>query len=178
MNPFRRSDLAWQPEAFESLIAQVSPDLLAYLARRTRPTDDAADVLAETLLTAWRRRADVPATMDRARAWLFVVARNHLMNHQRGNARRLALADRLRDQLAGYDDALPTHEDDRVQLVQEALGFLPEEDQELITLIIWDGLGVADAGAVIGLSPSSARSRYARAKTRFARALAELEEHP
>lgn len=177
MSLFRRSEPVWEPEEFEAFIAQVSPDLLAYLARRTQPADDAADVLAETLLTAWRRRSDVPATADRARAWMFVVARNHLMNHQRGEARRLALADRLRDQLAGYDDAIYTG-DDRAQLVRDALSFLPEEDQELITLIIWEGLGVGDAGAVIGLSPSSARSRYARAKARFARALAELEEHP
>lgn len=177
MSPFRRSSSVWQPEELEHLIAQVTPDLLAYLTRRTEPADDAADVLAETLLTVWRRRTSIPLTVDRARAWIFVTARNHLMNHNRGRARRLALADRLRDQLSGYD-AARTSEDARAQAVRDALACLPDEDQELITLVIWDGLGVADAGAVIGLPPSSARSRYARAKARFARAMAELDEYP
>ncbi len=176
MSFFRRTPTAWESQAFEDLIARVSPDLLAYLARRTPSPEDAADVLAETLLTVWRRRAAVPDTEDAARAWMFVVARNHLMNQLRGHVRRLALADRLRDQLASYEDS--EWPDEHTEQIRDALGCLPEQDQELITLIIWDGLGVAEAGVMLGLSPSGARSRYARAKSRFAKALAEISRRP
>ncbi|MFT4030553.1 MAG: sigma-70 family RNA polymerase sigma factor [Protaetiibacter sp.] len=172
---FRRPNPAWSAAEVEALIAEVSPELLAYLTRRTQPVDDAADVLAETLLTIWKRRADIPPTRDCARAWMFVTARNHLMNHARGQARRHALADRLRDNLAGYDEAAPSG-DDRAELVRDALGALPPEDQELIGLIIWDGFGVAEAGAIMGLSASTSRSRYSRAKARFARALEGLQQ--
>lgn len=175
MNVFRRTVPAWPDAEIEALIAEVSPELLAYLTRRTQPVDDAADVLAETLFTVWKRRADIPPTRDRARAWMFVTARNHLSNHQRGQARRHALADQLRDNLAGYDEAAPTG-DDQAELVREALGSLPPDDQELIGLIVWDGFGVAEAGAIMRLSASTARSRYQRAKARLVRTLEEQQQ--
>lgn len=157
----------------DDLIRDVSPDLLAYLARWTQPVDEAADVLAETLLTLWRRRRDVPVERDHARAWVFGVARRQLANHRRGTLRRRALAQRLSEQLTGYDDA-PEATDPLAERVAIALGNLSVEDQELITLVIWDGFSLADAGLVLGLPSSTARSRYARAKARFSRALEGL----
>lgn len=176
MSMFSRAAPAWSATEVEELIAEVGPELLAYLTRRTQPVDDAADVLAETLLTVWKRRADIPPTRDRARAWMFVTARNHLMNHIRGRARRHALADRLRDNLSGYDDAA-TDGGEQAETVREALGLLPVEDQELIGLIVWDRFGVAEAGSIMGLTASTARSRYSRAKARFLLALEGLQQH-
>ena len=40
-------------------ISACSPDLLAYFERRTASAD-AADLLSETMLTAWRRIDDLP----------------------------------------------------------------------------------------------------------------------
>ena len=73
--------------------------LLGYALRRTDNTDDAADVLAETFLAAWRRLDEVPAG-DEAKLWLYGTARRVLANHRRGERRRLALADRLKTDLA------------------------------------------------------------------------------
>ena len=41
-------------------------ELLGYALRRCADPDDAADVVAETFLTAWRRLADVPLGADGA----------------------------------------------------------------------------------------------------------------
>ena len=54
---------------FEAVYAAHHSPILGYLLRRTDNPDDAADVLAETFLTAWRRLEDVPADPD-ARLWL------------------------------------------------------------------------------------------------------------
>lgn len=156
-------------EIIEDLIRDVSPDLLAYLTRWTEPVDDAADVLAETLLVLWRRRTDLPPTRDRARAWAFGIARHQLANHRRGRLRRRALASRLEEQLASYDPVLTSSPDN--DRVRQALSRLALVDQELITLVIWDGFAVSDAGAVMGLNSSTARSRYSRAKAHLGRAL-------
>ena len=40
---------------FEELYTAHQASLLGYALRRTRSSDDAADVLAETFLAAWRR---------------------------------------------------------------------------------------------------------------------------
>ncbi|WP_260980443.1 RNA polymerase sigma factor [Microbacterium paludicola] len=70
-------------------------DLLGYLARRTN-ADDAPDLLGETMVVAWRRVKDLPGDPERARMWLFGIARGTLQNHARGQWRRWALADRIR----------------------------------------------------------------------------------
>ncbi|WHP17872.1 RNA polymerase sigma factor [Cellulomonas sp. ES6] len=85
-------------ERFAALFERTHRPLLAYALRRVSDPADAADVVAETFLVAWRRLDDVPAG-EAARPWLFGVARRVLANHYRGERRRDALADRLRDQL-------------------------------------------------------------------------------
>ncbi|MGN6791455.1 MAG: RNA polymerase sigma factor, partial [Streptosporangiaceae bacterium] len=45
---------------FETIYAESFGPVLGYALRRTENADDAADVVAETFLTAWRRLADVP----------------------------------------------------------------------------------------------------------------------
>ena len=83
---------------FEEVYAANRGPILGYVLRRTGNPHDAADVLAETFLTAWRRLDDVPPG-DRARLWLSGVARRVLANQQRGEHRRSELADRLRAEL-------------------------------------------------------------------------------
>jgi DNA-directed RNA polymerase specialized sigma24 family protein len=51
---------------FEAMYANNHVVLLGYLLRRTDKTDDAADVLAETFLAAWRRLDEVPCACAKA----------------------------------------------------------------------------------------------------------------
>ena len=52
-----------------------------------------------------------------------------------------------------------------------ALGRLPANDREAITLIAWDGLRPAEAATVLGQSPAAFRVRLHRAKRRLRREL-------
>jgi len=85
-------------DRFQAIYQACHAAVLGYVVRRTASPEDAADVMAETFLTCWRRLAEVPPGPE-ARLWLFGVARRTLANHHRGERRRLALADRLRDDL-------------------------------------------------------------------------------
>ena len=71
-------------------------DLLRYFERRVHVAADAADLLNEAMLIAWRRSDDCPTDAQRQRMWLFTIAANVLSNHCRSSARRHRLADRLR----------------------------------------------------------------------------------
>jgi RNA polymerase sigma factor (sigma-70 family) len=148
--------------ALDPFLREIAPDLLAYFTRRVWPAEEAADCLSETLLVLWRRRGDLPPDEQDRRAWAFGVARRVLANFRRGAVRRLALNDRLRESLATDPVATTTDE-----TITDALAQLHENDRELITLILWDGFGVAEAGAVLGLKPATARTRFARAKARL-----------
>ena len=149
--------------------------MLGYALRRTDNTDDAADVLAETFLTAWRRLDEVPEG-DQAKLWLYGTARRLLANHRRGERRRLALADRLRAELA-----LTYRPPDRAaDFAEIAAAFrrIPQPDQELLALAGWEELDAGQIAAVVGCSRNAARIRLHRARRRLAaeigRAMADM----
>jgi RNA polymerase sigma factor (sigma-70 family) len=157
---------------FEELYAAHRVPVLGYALRRTDNTDDAADVLAETFLTAWRRLDEVPGG-DQAKLWLYGTARRVLANHRRGERRRLALADRLKAELAAsYRQA-----DYAVGVAEIAAAFrrIPLADQELLALAGWEGLDPGQIATVVGCSRNAARIRLHRARRRLA---AELDRTP
>lgn len=154
---------------FEEIYSANRAQILGYALRRTADPQDAADVLAETFLTAWRRLDAVPAG-GQARLWLYGVARRVLANHHRGERRRSALAtdlgSRLRADLPGHDLA-----GDDLAGVAAAFRSLPEADRELLSLVGWEGLGHGEIATVLGCSRNAVRIRLHRARRRFARAL-------
>jgi RNA polymerase sigma-70 factor, ECF subfamily len=81
-------------ERFAALFDRTHRPLLAYAVRRVADPADAADIVAETFLVAWRRLDEVPPD-EQARPWLFGVARRVLANYYRGEHRRHALGERL-----------------------------------------------------------------------------------
>ncbi|MGQ7351469.1 RNA polymerase sigma factor [Quadrisphaera oryzae] len=101
-------------------------DVLAYLQRRVRPTEDAADLLSEVFVIAWRRVDHLPAADEPLRMWLFVTARNVLANHVRGARRADDLAAALRTQLAEQLRTRPPSSSSLSSVsVEEALDALP-----------------------------------------------------
>ncbi len=154
---------AMADSAVEGVLRPLMPELLAYFARRVRPLEDAADCLSETLLVLWRRKAELPTETGARRAWCFGVARGVLANQRRGRVRRRELVDRLRGELSLVHPPVPAVAFE----VREALARLSDRDRELVTLVAWDGFGVAEAGGVLGLKPGAARARYSRARRRL-----------
>lgn len=154
---------------FEALYRTYHGQVLGYLLRRTGGPEDAADALAETFLTAWRRLDDLPPEPE-ARLWLYGVARKVLANHHRGERRRTALATRLRgDLVAAYRPPEFTGE-----LAQIAAAFrrLPAAAQELLALNAWEDLDQGQIAVVLGCSRNAVKIRLHRARKRFAAELA------
>jgi RNA polymerase sigma factor (sigma-70 family) len=144
------------------------PAVLSYVRRRTDSPEDAADAIAETFMTAWRRLERVPDG-DEARLWLYAVARRVLANLHRGERRRTALAVRLRDELTRWEqDAVESDPG----AVREAFDRLTDADREILALVGWEGLDNAEIATVLGCSRTAVRLRLHRARKRLARELA------
>ncbi|GAA1888852.1 RNA polymerase sigma factor [Actinomadura bangladeshensis] len=156
---------------FEEVYAAHRAQILGYALRRTSDPQDAADVLAETFLTAWRRLDDVPPG-EQARLWLYGVARRVLANHHRGERRRSALAADLGSLLR---DAPAVREAGDMAHVAAAFRSLPDRDRELLSLVGWEGLDHGEIATVLGCSRNAVRIRVHRARRRFARALHRAE---
>jgi RNA polymerase sigma-70 factor, ECF subfamily len=152
-----------ETEAFEALFVETRAALLGYLTRRA-PVDDAADLLAEAYLVAWRRRGDLP-TGDERRLWLFGAARRLLAEYHRISARR---SDAEREAGPAHDPGSGGGSD-RGDAVRGALQTLNDVNRELITLTTWEGLSPAEAARVVGITAGTARVRLHRARARLAR---------
>jgi RNA polymerase sigma-70 factor (ECF subfamily) len=160
-------------EAFENLYHATRTDLLGYFARRCGNPEEAADLLAETYLIAWQKLSAIPEG-DRARLWLFGVARNLLLR----GARRRRVADALIARLsAGLESAQAgTPVDDcACDALRSGLTQLSDRDREILTLAAWEDLTPAEIAAVIGISANAVRIRLHRTRIRLAEQLNSLQ---
>jgi RNA polymerase sigma factor (sigma-70 family) len=137
----------------------------------------AEDVASETFLIAWRRLAEIPQP---PLPWLLGVARN-LLRQQFGRTRReQRLADRISAMTSDADllawDA-GEHVVERAAAL-DALGSLPADDVEALTLVTWHGLSATEAADVVGCSPHAFTVRLHRARRRLADALRRCDDQP
>ncbi|MDP9846704.1 RNA polymerase sigma factor [Streptosporangium lutulentum] len=154
-------------EVYESAYGPI----LGYALRRCPDPDDAADVVAETFMIAWRRIDEVPLGDD-ARLWLFGVARRVLANHRRGERRHEQRTAALCEQLAASPVLGEPSAEDYSQ-VGKVLRGLSDDDRELLTLVAWESLGTREIARVLGISRNAVAVRLYRARRRFARDLAK-----
>ncbi len=154
---------------FEALYATHRRDLLAYFLRRAEPSD-AADLLAETFLVAWRRLDAVPAEKD-ARLWLFGVGRHQLANQRRA----LQSAREVSVMLKGALVAASPHGPDVSTgiAVRQALDRLNPADRETMMLTVYEELTPTEIAEVTGRTVAAVRARLHRARRRIARELGE-----
>jgi RNA polymerase sigma factor (sigma-70 family) len=155
---------------FSELYRKTSPDVLAFLLRRCPTAEDAADGLAETFLVAWEKRDQIPADGE-ARPWLFAVARNVM---RRGHERRGRAASAARALASELETSAAAAREPTLSVpdpVLVAIATLPAIDQEIITMIAWDGLTPREVASVLGISPNAVRVRAHRARARIKAAL-------
>lgn len=148
--------------------------IAAYALRRAHAAD-AADVVADTFLVAWRRHGEIPdepATLP----WLYGVARRVLANQRRAHHRRTRLHDRLRTEFIGFvDDADGTEHAEQFRQVASALAALSIDDAELLRLTAWEGLSPTELATTMDLTPSAVRQRLRRARQRLRQQLASRD---
>lgn len=146
-------------------------DVLAFALRRVGDREIAADVVAETYLTAWRRRDQLP---DDARPWLFGAARKIIGNTRRGEGRRVALLIKLSGE-ASVDPGAPAlhrDDDDATRLrVAEAFARLSARDREVLALVAWEELTPSEAARALDMPTARLSVRLHRAKQRLRRQL-------
>jgi RNA polymerase sigma-70 factor, ECF subfamily len=136
-------------DAFRALYESSYADLLKFVQRRTE-LPNAEDVVAEAFLVVWRRFSEVPAHESDARAWVFGITRNLMMNAHRGEQRRQALGVRLAE--TAPDSFSSSHADlvsSRIDL-SRAWALLSEVHQEALGLAVFENLAAAAGSQSLG----------------------------
>jgi RNA polymerase sigma factor (sigma-70 family) len=162
-------------ETFSELYRRTHVDVLAFLLRRCSSAEDAADCLAETYLVIWKKRDQMPSGAE-IRPWLFGVARNVMRRNNELRDRTATAASALAAEVERAGSICPAPDAAKPDPVMAAIRHLPEVDQEIITMLIWDDLTPREVAAVLGLTPNVVRVRAHRARAKLKAALAD--PHP
>jgi RNA polymerase sigma-70 factor (ECF subfamily) len=153
--------------AYRLALRIIATRLRSYLRRRMQSLpDEVEDLVQETLLAIHIHRGTYDPEVPAAR-WVLAIARHKLIDLWRRRGRRDALHDSL-DDLADADqpavsDELPTRRD-----VETLLAKLPAAQRTAITLIKLDGMSVAEASLLSGVSVAALKVQVHRGLKRLA----------
>jgi RNA polymerase sigma-70 factor (ECF subfamily) len=148
--------------------------LYSYLRFHVASADEAEDLTAEVFLRALRHSGRFDSALGTPKAWLFRIAQNALRDYQRTARRRTMLPlTSFRD--LEYEAPSPEERllwEEEIARLLAAVAELSRKDREIIALCYASDLSVAEAGEVLGLAGSAARTRLWRALSRLRKALA------
>jgi RNA polymerase sigma-70 factor (ECF subfamily) len=144
---------------------QHEAELRGWLRKHLSNPDDVQDLMQELFLKALRQDTQF-CGLDNARAWLFAVARNTLIDRARRSKELVELPDDLPDDRASDSGEQPPVES-LTACLPRALAELPDDDREAITLCDIDGMSQEAFAKLKGLSLPGAKSRIQRARKRL-----------
>jgi RNA polymerase sigma factor (sigma-70 family) len=154
-------------QRFEAAYRELYAPICGYVLRRVGEPEDAAEVIAETFATLWRRFDRCPHG-DELRPWLFGVARRVIANQRRGERRRSALGERLAANVVPETAIAP---DEASSELARAFASLSDSDRELLSLVAWEGLTRDELAVALGTNRAAIRLRLHRARKRLRDAL-------
>ncbi|GAA2759073.1 RNA polymerase sigma factor [Actinopolymorpha rutila] len=171
------------PDRFEVFYREHLDAVQRFVARRVDDPHTAADLTADIFVAVIESATSYRAGLGPPRAWVFGIARNVVAMEHRRSARYASAVGRLEGRRVLEADALERAMEriDAAQNARRLHGQLQELAPGLravFELVSIDGLSVADAAAVLKISPGNARVRLHRARRQLARSLDLMEAPP
>jgi RNA polymerase sigma-70 factor (ECF subfamily) len=175
---------ALQLPEFRALFQEQRDPLFRFLFRLTRNASDAEDLLQETFLTVWRKRALYDGRGS-ASGFLRSTAYRLFLNQAQLSARRSDLAPLAAGERNGLPESageLDGRERDEtvgflVARVREALDELPEPTRTAFVLFRYEGLTCAEVAETQGAPQKTVETRIARATQLLAEKLRPWRHH-
>ncbi|WP_223627866.1 RNA polymerase sigma factor [Microbacterium sp. EST19A] len=161
-----------QPSAFAQLFdrhARVVNSFATYRVGR----HTAEDVLSETFLVAFRRRADYDTGVESAVPWLLGIASRLIRRHRAVEAKHwrsfaAVVSGEEHSSEGGLDDAMTRLDAEReVEGLRGRIAALAPKDRETLLLYAWQGLTYEEVAAALGVPVGTVRSRLNRVRKRL-----------
>ncbi|MDT5367317.1 MAG: polymerase sigma-70 factor, subfamily [Mycobacterium sp.] len=141
----------------KALYDEHAPALWRYALRLTGNPSRAEDVVQETLLRAWQHPEVIGDTERPARAWLFTVARNIIIDESR--------TARARKEVTSLDSAPEQAGPDRVNetldrmLIADAMAQLSAEHRAVVRRSYYQGWTTAQIATDLDIAEGTVKSR-------------------
>lgn len=134
---------------------------------------DAEDLTQEAYLKAYQGLAGLRKP-SLAKEWLFRIAKNICLDHQRKMRTRRILLRRVAHEPTRFSRLAPDEElDRRIRLLKSAIHSLPEKLRAPFVLREYGRLTYEELANMLGLNKGTVMSRLSRARRRVAAALQE-----
>jgi RNA polymerase sigma-70 factor (ECF subfamily) len=139
----------------EALYAANHNRLFRYFYRAVGHVEDARELTHDVFVRV--SRSVIPAGSEAAqRGWLFQIARNLVLDHQRTGRRR--------PRIETLEDTPRAASQETSVEVNEALAALADVDRDVFLLREIAGLGYDDIASACGITPDAVRNRIHRAR--------------
>jgi RNA polymerase sigma-70 factor (ECF subfamily) len=154
-----------QPSSFEDQLTALLPRLRRFAHSLSRDSADADDLTQATIERSLRSRDQwQPGT--RLDSWAYRIMRNLWIDMARARSRKSARE-------APEEEGLSVGEDPRdamdasldLQRIMSAMARLPDEQREVVALILVEGFGYREVSEMLGLPIGTVSSRLVRGRT-------------
>lgn len=170
---------------WDDIIRDNTPRLRSFVRQRVGNSDDADDIVQDTLYQFLRTIRIMDNPVGQVTSWLYTVARNLVINHGRKH-REVSLADpahvRGRGYMAELSEVMMSPDSESPEMLMlrkmvwealdKAMAELPREQREAIEMTEIQGLPTKEAARRMGVSQNTFLSRkhygvvYIRARLR------------
>lgn len=158
--------------AFAELFDFLAPRVNAYLRKLGLDTASAEEICQETMVILWQKAALFDPAKSSLSTWIFRVARNRRIDHQRRISK--AIVDEEDPMLQPEPAPAPDggiDEERREAAVRSAIAELPPEQYEVVRLAFFLGMAhsqiAEETGLPIGTVKSRIRLAFARLRARL-----------
>jgi RNA polymerase sigma-70 factor (ECF subfamily) len=148
---------------FQDLYETYAPDVYRFLLWLAGDVAEASDVVSETFVRAWVRRATIRT--ETLKAYLLTIARNVYLERLRKRKREVVLDDVYADPGTGPEGVVESRLE--LERVQGVLQTLPEIDRTAFVLRVQHELPYVEIARVLDLSLSAAKVKVHRVRKKL-----------
>ncbi|MBE6673212.1 MAG: sigma-70 family RNA polymerase sigma factor [Ruminococcaceae bacterium] len=152
-------------DALEQLFIEYYNDALLYSLSLCRDRSNAEEIVA----TAFFKALSTIGEINDFKAWLLTVCRNTYISNCRKQARYTELHEYLADDSEDLIDKII--KDDEYKALYHAIGHLPKEQNEVITLFYFENLSVRSVAQIMGKKETAVKVLLYRARVNLRKLL-------
>ncbi len=169
-------------EAFRGLFRQYAPTAIALARRIVRQPFLAEEIVQEAFLAVWRDPKGYDEDRGSVKSWLMGMVHHRAVDlvRREESQRRRAEDPRLIEPAAATEDVAETVVEqvgmpEEQRAVREALGELPQEQQQVIELMYFGGMSQSKIAATLGVPLGTVKSRTLLGMRKLRGALGGME---
>ncbi|HYG71947.1 MAG TPA: sigma-70 family RNA polymerase sigma factor [Actinomycetota bacterium] len=169
-------------EAFRGLFRRYAPTAIALARRIVRQPFLAEEIVQEAFLAVWRDPKGYDEDRGSVKSWLMGMVHHRAVDlvRREESQRRRAEDPRLIEPAAATEDVAETVVEqvgmpEEQRAVREALGELPQEQQQVIELMYFGGMSQSKIAATLGVPLGTVKSRTLLGMRKLRGALGGME---